>query len=189
MKDHPRATGPPCEAATTKRILDDMGEHMVSDSVIDAVMRVSRLFAAVMAKSLSEVEDVVTPAQLRVLVLIASCGPQTLGAVAQDLGVHASNATRTCDRLVAAGLVEKGGNPVDRRFLQLRLTDEGLNLVSRMMSCRRAAFATVLSRVPEAEREGLEQAMTAFAAAAGETDVEVMPAALGLPFGDSGRRP
>lgn len=159
-----------------------MDEYAVSESEIDAVMRASRVLVAVMAKSLAEIEDVVTPAQLRVLVLIASRGPQTLGAVAQDLGVHASNATRTCDRLVAAGLVERGDNLPDRRFLQLRLTDEGTKLVSGMMAHRRAALAGVLSKVPETERENLERAMTSFAEAAGETHSEVMPAVLGLTF-------
>lgn len=158
---------------------------MVSESEIDAVMRASRVLVAVMAKSLAEIEDVVTPAQLRVLVLIASRGPQTLGAVAEDLGVHASNATRTCDRLVAAGLMEKGDNPSDRRFLQLRLTDEGLKLISGMMAHRRAALAAVLSRIPGAEREGLERAMSSFAEAAGETHSEVTPEVLGLTFWQS----
>jgi hypothetical protein len=40
--------------------------------------------------------------QLRVLVVIASRGPQNLAGVAQGLGVHSSNATRACDKLVEA---------------------------------------------------------------------------------------
>jgi DNA-binding MarR family transcriptional regulator len=165
-----------------------MGEHPVSDGQIDAMMRASRVLVAVMAKSLAEVEDVVTPAQLRVLVLIASRGPQTLGAVAEDLGVHASNATRACDRLSAAKLIRRDDDPKDRRFLQLRLTEEGMKLVSGMMAHRRAALAEVLSRMPGPEREELERVMTSFAEAAGETHSEVMPAALGLTFEGSRKR-
>ncbi|WP_354263237.1 MarR family transcriptional regulator [Arthrobacter sp. OAP107] len=49
--------------------------------------------------------------QLRVLVLIHTRGPQNPGGVAAELGVHASNATRVCDRLVAAELLEPPGGP------------------------------------------------------------------------------
>ncbi len=157
-----------------------MNERAVSDSEMDAVMRASRVFVAVVAKSLAKVEDLVSPTQLRVMVLIGSRGPQTLGAVAEDLGVHASNATRTCDRLVAAGLVEKGDNPSDRRFLQLRLTDAGTRLIAEMMADRRDALAEVVSRTPDADKHHLEKAMASFAEAAGELPVEVLPAVLGL---------
>jgi len=146
------------------------------------MMRASRVLVGVMAKSLAEVEDAVTPSQLRVLVMIASRGPQTLGAVAEDLGVHASNATRTCDRLVAAKLIRRDNDPQDRRFLQLRLTDKGLALVSGVMVQRRAALATVLSRMAADERQYLEQAMNSFASAAGEEPTEALPAVLGISF-------
>lgn len=157
-----------------------MDEYPVSAAQIDAMMRASRVMMSVIAKSLAEVENVVTPSQLRVLVMIASRGPQTLTAVAEDLGVHPSNATRLCDRLVAAKLMRRDNNPQDRRFLQLRLTDKGLDLVSTVMVRRRAALAAVLSRMTPDDRHYLEQVMGAFTAAAGEDPAEAMPAALGI---------
>ncbi|WP_157365801.1 MarR family winged helix-turn-helix transcriptional regulator [Arthrobacter sp. Leaf234] len=157
-----------------------MDEHPVSTSQIDAMMRASRVLLSVIAKSLAEVDNIVTPSQLRVLVMIASRGPQTLTAVAEDLGVHPSNATRLCDRLVAAKLMRRDNNPQDRRFLQLRLTEQGLDLVSTVMVRRRAALATVLSRMTPEERHYLEQVMSSFALAAGEDPEEAMPAALGI---------
>lgn len=146
------------------------------------MMRASRVLVSVVAKSLAEVEDVVTASQLRVLVMIASRGPQTLGAVAEDLGVHPSNATRTCDRLVMAKLMRRDEDPQDRRFLQLRLTDKGLALVSAVMVKRRAALASILSRMPQDERGDLEQVMNSFASAAGEEPTEDVPEVLGLAF-------
>ncbi|MCZ2401968.1 MarR family transcriptional regulator [Paenarthrobacter sp. Z7-10] len=123
---------------------------------------------AVVAQSVAEVEDVVTSPQLRVLVLIAARGPQNLGAVAADLGVHPSNATRLCDRLVAGGLIERREDPQDRRFLKLLLSEQGRRLVDQVMSHRREAIAAVIERLPAATRSSLASAMGAFARAANE---------------------
>jgi len=47
--------------------------------------------------------------------MIASRGPLNLRSVADGLGVHPSNTTRTCDRLVATGLLTRRDDPADRR--------------------------------------------------------------------------
>ncbi len=60
--------------------------------------------------------------QLRVLVLTSMQGALNLGAVAEALGVHASNATRTGDRCQ----------------VELSLTSKGRDLVESVMSHRRA---------------------------------------------------
>ena len=70
---------------------------------VEATMLATRALVAISARSLAAVDDVVTTPQLRVLVMIASRGQLNLGAVARGLGVHPSNATRACDRLVGAG--------------------------------------------------------------------------------------
>ncbi|WP_427170258.1 hypothetical protein [Arthrobacter sp. 92] len=73
-----------------------------TDAQVDAVLRAANVLLRVVAQSVVEVEDVVTSPQLRVRVLIATRGPQNPGAVATHLGVHPSNSTRICDRLVNA---------------------------------------------------------------------------------------
>ncbi|WP_246036202.1 MarR family winged helix-turn-helix transcriptional regulator [Sinomonas susongensis] len=134
---------------------------------VEAVLRAADVLLRVAAKSVMEVEDLVTSPQLRVLVLIAFQGPQNLGAVARELGVHASNATRTCERLVVAGLLSRREDPSDRRFLQLSLTAKGRDLVETVIEHRRRAIAEVLERVPAESREVMASAMAAFAEAAG----------------------
>ena len=135
---------------------------------IDAVMRASRVLVSVVARSLAEVEDVVTLPQFRVLVMIASHGPQNLGSVATALGVHPSNATRLCERLVVAGLVDRGDDPQDRRFLRLVLTDEGHRLVETVMQHRRTAIEKVMAQMAPSRRRAVAAALEAFATAAGE---------------------
>lgn len=135
-------------------------------------MRAASVLLAVAAQSVAEVEDVVTSPQLRVLVLIATHGPQHLGAVAADLRVHPSNATRICDRLVNAGLIEREDDPQDRRFLKLVLSARGRQLVVQVMDHRRTAIAAVIGRLPSRTRASLAAALDEFARAAGEDGSE-----------------
>lgn len=139
---------------------------------VEAVLRAANVLLRVAARSVVEVEDVVTSPQLRVLVLIASRGPQNLTAVAQELGVHPSNATRTCERLVVAGLIKRRDDPSDRRYVQLALTSKGRALVNTVLEHRRNAVAEVISRIPEELRAPIAEAMDAFAAAAGGQGAE-----------------
>jgi DNA-binding MarR family transcriptional regulator len=136
---------------------------------VEATMLAARALVGISAQSLAEVDEVVTPPQMRVLVMIASRGPLNLGAVARGLGVHPSNATRACDRLVAAGLLDRRDDPADRRNLQLQLTDRGRALVDDVMDRRRHAIAAVLDRMPALQRTALIPVLAAFAEAAGET--------------------
>lgn len=135
---------------------------------VEAVMAAMRLLVGISAGSVVEVEDVVTLPQLRVLVMVASRGPMNLGAVARGLGVHPSNATRACDRLVHAALLSRSDDPADRRNLVLELTPDGRDLVARVMDRRRRAIVAVLDRMTEAHRRALVPVLQSFAAAGGE---------------------
>lgn len=135
---------------------------------VDAVLAAARVLVAVVARSVAAVEDVVSLPQLRVLVMVSTSGPLNLSAVAEGLGVHASNATRTCDRLVTAGLLDRRDAEDDRRHVALTLTDEGRQLVQSVIEHRRSAIERVLAGMPAALRDGLAGDLQAFAAAAGE---------------------
>lgn len=136
---------------------------------VDAIMVALQALVGIAAQSVTEVEDRVTLPQLRVLVLVASHGTLNLNALAEAMGVHPSNASRSCDRLVAAGLLARAESPHDRRNLVLELTDEGLALIANLVDHRREAIAEVLDRVPDSRRRALVNAMQAFGKAAGES--------------------
>lgn len=139
------------------------------DDDVEAVMNAARVLVAVSARSVAAVEDVVTLPQLRVLVVVASRTAPNLGMVASGLGVHPSNATRAVDRLVSAGLLDRGDDPTDRRNLVLALTAKGQELVDQVMAQRRDAIAAILDRMPPSRRRSLVPVMRAFAEAAGDT--------------------
>jgi DNA-binding MarR family transcriptional regulator len=95
------------------------GDAAALAAEVEAVMLAARVLVGVSAQSVAALDDTVTLPQLRVLVMVSSRGQLNLGAVAAGLGVHASNATRTVDRLVVAGLISRSEDPTDRRHLAL----------------------------------------------------------------------
>jgi DNA-binding MarR family transcriptional regulator len=159
-------TGPMSRAAGEGGIAGSSAEQ------IEAVVLATRVLVAVTARSLAHVEDQVTLPQFRVLVMIASRGSQNLTSVAQGLGIHASNATRLCDKLVEAGLIQRSEDPVDRRNVVLRLSASGYHLVTDVTDQRRAAIAEVLAKMSPELRDDLVPVLRGFAQAGGEISPE-----------------
>ncbi|HTQ22755.1 MarR family transcriptional regulator [Mycobacterium sp.] len=135
---------------------------------IDAVLRASRALVGVAAASIADADDVVTLPQFRVLVMLHTRGPLNLAAVAAGLEVNPSNASRTCDRLSKAGLLDRRELPQDRRNVTLTLTEAGRRLVDSVTRHRRVAIERVLRKMSAPERDRLAKALSAFATAAGE---------------------
>lgn len=72
------------------------------DQVTDAVLAAARVLIGVATRSIAAAEQSIGVNQFRALVVIASRGPLHSAALAEAMGLHPSNATRACDRLVAA---------------------------------------------------------------------------------------
>jgi DNA-binding MarR family transcriptional regulator len=139
-----------------------------ADEVVDAVLRGSRALVAIAARSLADADRAVTLPQYRVLVVLASRGPATAGALADALGVHRSTLTRMCDRLVAKRLVTRAESATSRREITISLTARGRALVDSVTERRRHDIARVIERVPVAERTPMVDALHALGDAAGE---------------------
>jgi DNA-binding MarR family transcriptional regulator len=139
-----------------------------TDELTDAVLDASRTLVAVAARSLAGVADDVTLPQYRALVVLATEGAKSLGELAVALGVHASTATRMCDRLVRKRLVRRRQSSEDRRAVVLELTPTGQDLVAEVTKRRRTEIARIVARVPRDAREALVSALSEFARAAGD---------------------
>lgn len=141
---------------------------MRGDDVVEAVLSASRALVAVAARSLAGTEDHVSLPQYRLLVLLASKGPQRLADVADELGVHSSTAGRMCDRLIAKGLVHRERSSDDRRTVVLTLSEPGWALVDEVTRRRRAEIDRLVRRVPAADRQAVVSGLQALSRAAGE---------------------
>jgi DNA-binding MarR family transcriptional regulator len=136
------------------------------DEHVEAVLATSRLLMSVVADSVAPIAEFITIAQYRALVIVANNGPLNLNEVAAALGVHPSNATRACDRLVEAGLLARTESLLDRRRVDLTLTASGIALIQRVADHRRDAIERVLARMAPEARVALAEALGEFVAAA-----------------------
>lgn len=143
-------------------------QQAVPDAHVDAVMRASRAFVGIAAASVADVADVVTVPQLRILTLIDTRGPLNVNAVAAAMRVAPSNASRACDRLMKAGLIDRRESPGDRRNVTLTLTDAGHELIEHVTAHRRAAIKGIMRQIGAPDWDRLTAAFDDFATAAGE---------------------
>jgi DNA-binding MarR family transcriptional regulator len=133
------------------------------DAVIGAVLRATQAFVGLALRSLTAADAPITLAQYRMLaVLDAGDGPNVRDLAAL-LGVERSTATRMCDRLVSAGLIERTSDPSDRRAVFITLTEEGRAVVAVVTRARRETLATLLRSLPAARREQLVDLLDEFA--------------------------
>ncbi len=135
---------------------------------MSALLIASRVLVGVSARSLAAAEDTVTTTQFRTLIVLHAHGPVRLTELADRLGVNASTAQRSVDRLVGSALVDRRENAADRREVTISLTREGARLVREVSDRRRAAIGEIVEQMPAVRRRALIEALEAFAAAADE---------------------
>ncbi len=138
------------------------------DDLVTALLTASRALLGVTAQSLTGVDDLVTVPQFRTLVVLQTHGPSRLNILADRLKVQPSTALRSVDRLIANDLVTRRENARDRREVVIDLTRRGRDLVERVTTQRRRTIAEIASSIPSGQVRHLIDALTAFAAAAGE---------------------
>lgn len=136
--------------------------------LVEAFLAASRALVAVAVRSLAGIEEEITLTQYRALVVLHQHGAQRVGDLAAQVGVGPSTASRTVERLVRKGLVERERAEDDRRVAQVGLTDAGGRIVQVVMARRRSEIATILAAMPGAGRAAALEALRSFAAAAGE---------------------
>ena len=138
------------------------------DLITDALLTASRLLVAISARSIAQVDETITTAQFRTLVILSNEGPINLATLAGRLGVQPSATGRMVDRLVGAGLIDRQSHPTSRRELLAALTSRGREIVRQVTAHRRAEIAPIVEAMQPAERRGLVRALAAFTAAGGE---------------------
>lgn len=150
-----------------------------TDELADAMITASRALVAIAARSLASAAGDVTLAQYRVLVVLATRGPQRPSDLAAELNVAGSSITRMCDRLEHKGLVERSGRRDDRRELLVRISDAGIAIVDAVTVARRRDMRRLLGRIPERRRNQMLVTLNELGRAAGEDTTIAHP--LGWP--------
>ena len=116
----------------------------------------------------------VSPSQLKVLFVLEEEDGVNLRNVTERLGSTAPSTSRLCDRLEAAGFVNRTPSPSSRRELRLWLTDEGRAFLQDLRGRREKELHAVISRMPPKERAMLLEGLMSFQeAAAQDEDAQV----------------
>ncbi|MET7682456.1 MarR family transcriptional regulator [Streptomyces sp. NPDC005423] len=106
--------------------------------------------------------------QLRVLLVLEHHEGINLRTLADHLGSTPPSASRLCDRLGAAGFVDREVSPADRREVRLYLSGRGRVFLADLRARREQALRAVLERMPAAGRSALLDGLEAFCAVAAE---------------------
>lgn len=141
---------------------------VTDDELTEAIILASRAMVGIAVRSLSGAAYEVTLPQYRTLVVLAYGGPSRLADLATTLGVSPSTATRMCDRLVRKALITRNRDELDRREVNLTVTDAGRQVVDDVIERRRGEVREMLKSIPDDARPKVVSALQLLAVAAGE---------------------
>jgi DNA-binding MarR family transcriptional regulator len=103
-----------------------------------------------------------------------ACAPDVRPSdIAADLGLDASTVSRHLRALEQLGLVEREGDPEDRRAQRVSLSDRGRDVLDQAIAQRQAVVAAALAGWSDADRRTLERLLVRLADA-----LETVPMAL-----------
>ncbi|MET9514727.1 MarR family transcriptional regulator [Streptomyces sp. NPDC002994] len=108
----------------------------------------------------------VSSSQLRALTVLEGQDGVNLRALGEALGSRPSSVSRLCDRLEAAGLVERYPSAISRREIEVRLSRRGRALLDEFRAFRAREVETVLQEMSPAKLAALAEGLEAFQAAA-----------------------
>jgi DNA-binding MarR family transcriptional regulator len=100
--------------------------------------------------------------QLRALRALQGDPGLNLTALAARLDIGMPTASRLCDRLEAAGLLERSSHPSRRREVRLSLTRQGRAVLDEVAGRRTSALADVLAQMKPADRAAFSRGLEAF---------------------------
>ncbi|PJN01451.1 MarR family transcriptional regulator [Streptomyces sp. CB01201] len=103
--------------------------------------------------------------QLEALLIVRRSPGINLTGLAERISATPPAASRLCDRLEAAGLLDRRRTSANRRAIELRLTSHGLRMLDTLSERRIDAIGRVLGEVPADQGEALLAGLRAFAEA------------------------
>lgn len=138
--------------------------------IVDAVLAANRVFVAVAASALADLEPEVTLPQFRALVLIDMHTSMTVAHLADALGVVPSTATRMCDRLITKNLLDRSTDADNRRQVVLSLRSEGRALIEQSTRKRTREINALLTCIPSEQQSRLAYSLSLLVDAAHSSD-------------------
>jgi DNA-binding MarR family transcriptional regulator len=125
---------------------------------------VSRLATseAVRRRVAGAAERLVTPAESAALRAVAEAGPLTFKGLAEHLDLDQTTISRTANKLLELGLVERESDPADRRKAWLTVTTDGDDMLHRLQTVAVQWYETAIAEWTPAEQEQLGAVLRRF---------------------------
>ncbi|MGN6168626.1 MAG: MarR family winged helix-turn-helix transcriptional regulator [Solirubrobacteraceae bacterium] len=102
-----------------------------------------------------------TPTRISLLNSINRLGPIRLSELAAEEGINPTMLSRIVGDFAVSGLIERVGDPRDKRAAFVRATREGRRLVERMKRERTDVLSVALDGLSPSERRALERGLPA----------------------------
>ncbi|MFJ6165681.1 MarR family winged helix-turn-helix transcriptional regulator [Micromonospora orduensis] len=145
-------------------------------SMAAALDAVATSLVSVWESAREETTNRLSGAQLRAVMVVEQSDGINLRRLASRLDMLLSSASRLCDRLVAAGMLEREPGRFDRREISLHLTRDARRLLAELRADRQARLATVLAAMSPEGRDALLRGMREFDETARRQQAQVVPA-------------
>ena len=100
----------------------------------------------------SKVQEDISYGQYKVISVIHSHGPISVGSLGRLVGSAQSTTSEMVARLTKAGLVTKVRGPYDGRVVVIELTEQGRQLMLRRRKRVREAYTALFSKLSSAEQ-------------------------------------
>lgn len=110
----------------------------------------------------------VSPSQMRLLYALDREEGINMRMLAKALSSAPPSVSRLCDRLEAAGFVERTPSPVSRRELELRLTSQGKAYLADLRMRRENILMSTIDAMPPRARRALLEGLSGFRSAAAD---------------------
>lgn len=145
-----------------------MHEDELVDATMQAIHQIARSVYALSSSHPALVDR--TPAQIRALGFLRRDETQTVGELADSMGVTISTASGLVDKLVEENLVERSTNPDDRRQVLIRLAPSAVEMKEELRSIRRRQVLTAVAALEPDRRHCFLESIQAIAAALSNLD-------------------
>jgi DNA-binding MarR family transcriptional regulator len=100
-------------------------------------------------------------AQVELLQSLAESSPARVGDLATRLSLAPSTVSGLISQMMAAGLVERGTDPTDRRVAVVELSADGRDQLAGWHSAHRERIATALDELDPGDRAAIDAALPA----------------------------
>jgi DNA-binding MarR family transcriptional regulator len=151
----------------TARPQDRIDECLIA---LRRILRATELFERDLAHAVG-----LTPAQLRVLQIVAEKTSVTPKALASQMGVSQATVTALVDKLVTGGLVQRVPSEQDRRQINVLATARGLDRLLDAPNALQQRFVRAFDRLADWEQAQLVSSLERVADMLGAQGIDAAP--------------